>query len=160
MFEFHGWINIRPDDTDDADPSVLDARRKTLSDETESRARDISRSSGIFTLLRGVNGLEDYLVMNGYANHRQSQVIDFFRWVAEEQPCSYRLLHVRDDEDIERGYDSVVRVFAMARGTVVESTEPSLSPCIPKIEAPWQEAGTAGQNGAEPWDGSGRGDAE
>lgn len=36
MFEFHGWVNIKEDDSDDADIEILDARLNELSDQIEN----------------------------------------------------------------------------------------------------------------------------
>jgi hypothetical protein len=137
MFEFHGWINICPDESDDANIEVLDDRQRLLTNEVEQRTKDIAWCNGVFTVHRGLNG-EDHLVLTGCANHRQPQVIELFSWVASRQPHSYGLLHIRDDEDCARGHDNEFRVFALARGTLTEATEPLLSPCIPKIEEPME----------------------
>lgn len=136
MFEFHGWVNIKEDDSDDADIEILDARLNELSDQIENEINNTEWPNCILRLFRGLNG-ENHLIMTGFRNHRQNKIIDLFRWIAERQPFSYGLLHVRDDE--ERGYENVFRVFSMARGKVKESTEELLSPCTPKIEPEWEE---------------------
>ncbi len=137
MFEFHGWINIRPDDTDDPDWDVLRERQRALSDEVDQRVKEIEWCFGVFTVHRGLNG-QDHLVATGFANHRKTNVVELFEWIASRQPHSYGLLHIRDDEDSARGHGNDFRVFAVARGTIREATETLLSPCIPTIEAPLQ----------------------
>ncbi len=138
MFEFYGWVRIVEDDTDDADIRMLDVRRETLCNKLEQKIKQVEWCNGIFKLLRGVNG-RDHLLMTGAANHRQESVIELLHWIAERQPYSYGLLHIRDDEDMERGFDNTFRVFSLARGNVTESTEDLLSPCVPKIEPIWSE---------------------
>jgi len=135
MFEFHGWVNIKADDSDDADTGILHARLNELSNQIEKEISSTEWHNTVLRLFKGLNG-ENHLIMTGFRNHRQQKIIDFFRWIAEKQPFSYGLLHVRDDE--ERGYENVFRVFSMARGEVKESTEKLLSPCIPKIEPEWE----------------------
>jgi hypothetical protein len=134
MFEFHGWVNIKVDDSDDADIDILDTRLNELSEQIENKINNTESPNCILRLYRGLNG-ENHLIMTGFRNHRQQKIIDLFRWIAERQPFSYGLLHVRDDE--ESGYENVFRVFSMARGKVKETTEELLSPCIPKIEPSW-----------------------
>ena len=97
MFEFHGWVNILPDDTDDADIVVLRERKRVLTDELEQKAKEIDWGFDGFTIHRSLNG-QDHLVVTGFASHRQTQVIELFRWIASRQPYSYGLLHIRDDE--------------------------------------------------------------
>lgn len=138
MFEFHGWVSIRADDTDDPDCGMLADRQHIVADALEAKARALAWCSGIFTVHRNLNG-EDHLIATGSANHRQEDVIELFRWIAKHQPHSYGLLHVRDDEDIREEYRNAFRVFAVARGTFVEATEALLSPCIPKIEVPFEQ---------------------
>ena len=138
MFEFHGWVNFVEDASDDALVSVLDVRRKKLCDELANKIKEIETCNGIFQLFRRLNG-QAHLVITGFTNHRQESVIKLLYWIAERQPYSYGLLHIRDDED--RGFDNVVRVFSLARGKVIETSEELLSPCIPKIEPTWNESG-------------------
>jgi len=136
MFEFHGWVNIKMDDSDDADIDILDTRLNELSEQIEDKINNTEWPNCILRLYRGLNG-ENHLIMTGFRNHRQQKIIELFRWIAERQSFSYGLLHVRDDE--ESGYENVFRVFSMARGKVKETTEELLSPCIPKIEPEWEE---------------------
>src|SRR5687767_8725758 len=56
-----------------------------------------------------------------------------FRWIAEHQPRSYGLLHVRDDENAD-GYDNAFVVHVMKRGSLSSSTDSNLSPCILELE--------------------------
>ena len=136
MFEFHGWVNIKMDNSDDADIDILDTRLNELSDKIEEEINNTEWPNCVIHLFRGLNG-ENHLIMTGFRNHRQQKIINLFRWIAERQSFSYGLLHVRDDE--ESGYENVFRVFSMVRGKVKESTEELLSPCIPKIEPEWEE---------------------
>lgn len=136
MFEFHGWVNVKADDSDDADIDILYARLNELSDQIEKEITSTEWHNCIVRLFKGLNG-ENHLIMTGFRNHRQQGIIDLFRRIAARQPLSYGLLHVRDDED--SGYENVFRVFSMTRGKVEETIEDLLSPCIPKIEPEWDE---------------------
>ena len=136
MFEFHGWVNIKVDDTDDADIDILDTRLNDLSDQIENRIKNFEWPNCILRVFRGLNG-ENHLLMTGFQNHRDQEIIDFFYWIAARQPFSYGLLHIRDDED--KGYENVFRVFSMTSGKIECATEELLSPCIPKIEPEWKE---------------------
>lgn len=139
MFEFHGWVNILPDDTDDADIAVLRERKRVLTDELEQKAKEIDWGGDVFTIHRSLNG-QDHLVVTGFANHRQTKVIELFRWIASRQPYSYGLLHIRDDAGSTGGHENDFRVYAVTRGKVKETTEPLLSPCAPTIAAPTRGA--------------------
>lgn len=131
MFEFHGWVSIKEDDSDDADIGILDARLNEITDQIENQINRTEWPNCVLRVFRGLNG-KNHLLMTGFQNHRQKEIIDLFHWIAARQPFSYGLLHVRDDED--RGNENVFRVFSMTRGKVEETTEELLSPCIPKIE--------------------------
>lgn len=100
----------------------------------ENCARFISWGSGF-------NGMHSFTV-TGLRNHRKEEVIDLFRWLAENGPGSYGLLHVCDDEDGERGadYANGFRVWRLARGRLTEHTDPFLSPRIPTVEDPYNAA--------------------
>ncbi len=134
MFEFHGWVNIVEDDTDDSDISILDDRRDRLTKQVEYKIKDVESCNSVFRIFRNLNG-ENHFILTGFSNHRQQSVVDLFYWIAEKQPNSYGLLHIRDDEDKEN--ENVFRVFALTQGAVCEKTEKLLSPCIPKIEKPF-----------------------
>ena len=136
MFEYHGWVNIVAYDLDDADPGVLNERQNELCLELEERFSVIQRGNIYFALIRGING-QDHFLVTGFNNHRQSDIIELFHWIAENQPYSYGLLHIRDDEDTN-GLDNSIQVLSVARSKVIKSTETLLSPCIPKIEPAWK----------------------
>src|SRR5687768_1334981 len=142
MYEFHGWVNIVADDSDEPESSVLQARRKDLIAALEDRTQAL-RSPFLFVqIVRDLNGAA-HLLISGCRNHRDDRVLDLFRWIAEHQPCSYGLLHVRDDED-PQGNDNAFVVHAIGRGELVSAVEPNLSPCIPLLERPWEPASHQG----------------
>jgi hypothetical protein len=86
---------------------------------------------------RDLNG-QAHLMIGGFRNHRDERVLDLFRWVAEHQPGSYGVLHVRDDED-PNGFDNAFIVHIVKRGSFSSAMEQSLSPCIPELEAAWRK---------------------
>ncbi|MFH8387736.1 Imm7 family immunity protein [Kitasatospora sp. NPDC018058] len=96
--------------------------------------------------LRWRNGAP-FLHFRGWRNHRDAEVLDFFREVGRRAPGSYGLLHVRDDEDL--AHENGVRVLRMARDEVSEHQEPLLSPCIPVLEDPLHDASPGAWAGLE-----------
>lgn len=82
-----------------------------------------------------MNG-QPFIHLGGMANHRSStDVIGLFEHVAAVAPGSYGLLHVRDDEDPD--HENEVRVLRLTRGAITQHMEALLSPCIPKLEDPF-----------------------
>ncbi len=138
MFEFHGWLSLRVDEQDDPDLAILEERldraERALLNEVEKVDDDFS----VFELRRAGNALR-YLAVHGVTNHRYSQVIDLFRWAADNLPETYGLLYVWDDEDDREGGDhtNAFRVWRVAQGALTEHADPFLSPCVPVIEKPW-----------------------
>ena len=134
MFEFHGWIAINEDESDEPDIAESDRRREVLCDEIESMIKILESENRSFHLHRELNG-QSHLVFCGFHNHRDERIIDFFNEVGSRQPASYGKLHVRDDED-SRGSkgENAMMQWTMTRGIVAESTDALMTPCIPKIE--------------------------
>ncbi|GHI83326.1 Imm7 family immunity protein [Streptomyces xanthophaeus] len=129
MFEYHGWITISETAAGDDD----DVRLRRIVDELRLR---IARMASPYLLdLRWMNG-QPFIHLGGMANHRSStDVIGLFEHVAAVAPGSYGLLHVRDDEDPD--HENEVRVLRLTRGAITQHTEALLSPCIPKLEDPF-----------------------
>lgn len=65
MFEFHGWVNIKVDDSDDADIDILDTRLNELSRQIENKINNTEWPNCILRLYRGLNG-ENHLIMTGF----------------------------------------------------------------------------------------------
>ncbi|WP_280316866.1 Imm7 family immunity protein [Nocardia wallacei] len=129
MFEYHGWITIQGSAGDES----------SAASEATVRAVEVELAE-----LRVLPGLVDVRTVNGSAqlhlaglsNHRGGQgelVLQTFRRISEVAPGSYGLLFVRDDEDAV-GRDNEFQVLAMRRGSVTETRDQHLSPCIPVIE--------------------------
>jgi hypothetical protein len=135
MYEFHGWVSIVADNSDDAGSIVRQGRQSDLVAALEDRIQPLLESPSVFLrIIRDLNGA-DHLLVSGLRNHRDDRVLNLFRWIAEHQASSYGLLHIRDDEDAD-GYDNAFVVHALARGRLTSRIEPNLSPCIPTLEAP------------------------
>lgn len=128
MFEFHGWISINADDSDNPDNTILEHRENELSSQIEAWIHHLQRTNRAFHLHRDLNG-SSHLVFCGFHNHRAEAIIEFFKKVAEHQPWSYGKLHVRDDEK-----GDFMQQWTMARGRTIEETDERMSPCIPVIE--------------------------
>ena len=139
MFEFHGWATICVDDTDDPDLSVLHARENEAVARLRVAMSEADDRFSLIDLKQLGNGLI-VLLVHGLRNHRYEPVIELFRWVAVELPCSYGLLYVQDDEDHDRDadYENEFRVWRLALGTFEECADPFLSPRIPTVEPPWE----------------------
>ena len=137
MYEFHGWVNIVADDSDEPELSVLETRRSALVAAIDDRVEAFRSSPLTFVhIARDLNG-QAHLLISGFRNHRDDRVLDLFRWIAEHQPCSYGLLHVRNDEDPD-GLDDAFVVHTVKRGSFSSAREQNLSPCIAELEAPRQ----------------------
>lgn len=148
MYEFHGWVNIVADDSDEPESSVLQMRQNELIAALQDRVQALRSSPYVFVhIARNLNG-EAHFLISGCRNHRDDRLLALFRWIAEHQPCSYGLLHIRDDEDAD-GYDNAFAVHAIRRGEIVSAAEHNLSPCVPLLEPSWQ---AASNQGSEPDD--------
>jgi hypothetical protein len=132
MFEYHGWVNVLESATA-SDDDYDDGRLRELVRGIERRIREIN--SPYLLDLRWMNGAV-FVHFGGIPNHRDAEIVEFFREVGERAPGSYGLLHVRDDEDPGRGNE--VLVIRMVRGMSTEHSEPLLSPCIPVLEDPFE----------------------
>jgi len=130
MFEFHGWANIIANGDDDVDTMTLEA----LVAELRLRWAPLAEScNGRFEIVEGVNG-QAHLLLTGFHNHRDPRIRELFDWIAANQPHSYGILHVWDDESTD---SNAFISHAVARGRVTSVVDSQLSPCIPKLEAPY-----------------------
>jgi hypothetical protein len=143
MYEFHGWVNVVADDSDEPESFVLQARQDELVAALDGRLQALRASPFLFVHIARDLNREAHLLISGCHNHRDDRVLDLFRWVAEHQPCSYGLLHIRDDEDAN-GYENAFVVHAIRCGELVSAVESNLSPCMPLLERPWQPASHQG----------------
>ncbi|QDY09347.1 hypothetical protein FJK98_21105 [Micromonospora sp. HM134] len=126
MFEYHGWITLRPtaDAVDDEPPLRLDEVQDLITGYTGLGLVD----------LRPVNGAY-HVHLGGFRNHRgarDADVIELFTRIGRLAPGSYGLLHVHDDED--PGHELAFRVYRLVRGAVTEHADQLLSPVIPTLE--------------------------
>ena len=134
VFTCFGWANLRTTtyETDDAGSARLVSQF-----EEYVAARFGDWFSLEIHVSRGLNWAGPCFTIMGCFNHRREEVIDLFRWVAENGPGSYGLLYVQDDEDPREAYENAFRVWRLARGTLTEHEDPFLSPRIPVIEDPF-----------------------
>jgi hypothetical protein len=128
MFEFHGWAVIRS--RYDSDLEKEEADWEKIEEEFDLELRIFDRPDH-FHVHKTINGLLS-VTMSGLRNHRQEDVIDFFRWLAARAPGSYGLLYVHDDEDPKAEND--FRVYRLAKGKLTEMADPFLSPYFPTVE--------------------------
>jgi hypothetical protein len=126
MFEYHGWITLRPTaEALDDEPPLRISEIQALVDEFAGYAlMDLQPMNGTY-----------YLHLGGNPNHRGQHgeaVVDLFAKVGQRAPGSYGLLYVHDDEHPRHMLS--FRVFRLVRGTVTEHADHLLSPVIPTLE--------------------------
>jgi hypothetical protein len=144
MFEFHGWVNILVDDQDDPMLDVLEQRKDQAELLLRQQLEEAKDDFCVFELRHTCNAMR-YLAVHGLRNHRYEPVITLFQWIAAHLPECYGLLYIRDDEDTQRqgqNFSNCFRVWRLAQGRLIEEADPFLSPCIPTIEKPWNDAAT------------------
>ena len=139
MFEFHGWITLRVDDTDDADIGILRAREESALEQLDAAIRDHCDNVSLFETRRTSNDLL-VLMTHGLRNHTYTGVVNLYRWIAENLPQSYGILYVHDDEHPK--HDNDFRVFKLAQGKLSEHPDPFLSPYFPTVEKQWDGDGS------------------
>lgn len=127
MFEYHGWVTIQATSTGEDECALLER--------IVERVRRAVRDFGDLELadLRWVNGVP-LLHLGGMDKHGATmapELLDLFTRVGELAPGSYGLLHVWDDQDVER--DNDFRVYRMVRGQVSEHADTLLSPVAPVV---------------------------
>ncbi|MEM7331114.1 MAG: Imm7 family immunity protein [Chloroflexota bacterium] len=138
MFEFHGWIKLQVDDSDDADIDVLVQRMNVIIEKVQEKIKETDDNLSHFNIAKAGNGL-NFVSVHGLRNHRFEPIIDLFKWAAAHLPECYGLLYVWDDEDQKReeNYENCFRVWRLAQGQIDEKSDPFLSPCVPTIEKPY-----------------------
>jgi len=139
MFEFHGWVTLRIDDSDNADTGVLRAREQSALEHLDAAIREHGDDISLFESRSTSNNLL-VLVTHGLRNHAYAGVVHLYRWIAENLPNSYGILYVYDDEHPE--YSNEFRVFKLALGNLSEQPDPLLSPYFPTVEKQWGVKGS------------------
>jgi hypothetical protein len=140
MYSVHGWATIWPsyknDDALDAMLDQMDALSAQIAEHILHLGLDHGETrANPFAEIRPLNN-EIHLWISGNNNHAvwHDAVIALFSYIAQVAPGSYGLLYVEDDEDAE--HPNQFRVWVLARGTLVERSDPFLSPRIPVVEDP------------------------
>jgi hypothetical protein len=125
VFEYHGWATIR--DAQDAFGGKADDLSEDGYDAVTREIADL-RNDLQTADLRIANG-SAHLWIAGLRNHRQDDVVEAFRKIAQAAPWSYGILHVYDDEAQDENQNRWV-AWVMKRGSVVPETDPHLSPHV------------------------------
>ena len=129
MIMFSGWTVIREAYSESGeDKNLLDDIIKRIN----KRIEELEGTNEFYDL-RQLNGAY-HLTIKADHNHRDEQIIDFFKWIAEISIGSFGLLYVLDDEDIKRNNENKFKVWRMKKGQIDELDDPFLSPCNPTIE--------------------------
>lgn len=126
MFEYHGWITLRPtaEALDDEPPLRLGEIQSLVDEHAGYALMDLQPMNGTYYIHLGGNP-------NRSGQHGPAMV-DLFAKVGQLAPGSYGLLYVHDDEHPEHMPN--FRVFRLARGMVTEHADNLLSPVIPTLE--------------------------
>jgi Immunity protein 7 len=131
MFEFHGWMRVEVNDSDDVDPPVLREREAAAQKVVQQLIADYTDDFSLMELRQSGNGLMT-LIAHGLRNHRQREAITLFESVAKALPDSYGLLYYHDDEHPSES--NAFRVLRFVRGRATIHDDFLLSPVIPTIE--------------------------
>ena len=140
MFEFHGWATIRftPENRDVEDEDKLhDAAVEAVREYI--RQTKLDSWGNVVVDIRWTNGAA-HLWTAGFKNHATvcGDLLALYHHIARVAPGSYGLLYTCDDEDPI--HENVFRVYALARGALIEQSDPFLSPFVPIVEDPYSES--------------------
>jgi hypothetical protein len=130
MHEFHAWIGLS-ESTEESDLGGL----QDAVGELQELAADSKWHDAVFEV-RNLNG-QFFMTAEGMVNRRreEGERLDLFlAIIARKLPGSWGLIYERDDEMPNPPGPNAFRVRVLARGSVVERTDPFLSPCNPVIE--------------------------
>ena len=129
MIELHGWLTIR------------ETYKATIEEEeqidllVDKIQEEVNKLYWFKPKIKALNG-EWFMDFSLFANRMNSQItesLELFKRIGEIAPGSYGLIYLYNDEDTD-GKENQFRVFILARGKVIENTDPFLSPIIPTIE--------------------------
>jgi Immunity protein 7 len=132
MFEFHGWANIKADDSDDTDWLTLERRLEKIVSGFKDEISKIQDSGSIFEVRPSSNALIVFLT-HGLRNHGNPDALELFEWLAKNAPDSYGLLYCWDSD-----HNNEFIVYRLSQGNLSEMKDIYLSPCIPTIEKPFE----------------------
>jgi hypothetical protein len=134
LFAVHGWATIRctPENRDRDDEEV---RQQHAVAQVEDHVRALGWSVNPLVELRRMNGHVQVWV-EGLRNHAGAAdgVQALVQTIAQVAPGSQGLLYRLDDE--HAAHADAFRVYVLARGALVERTDPFLSPFVPVVEDP------------------------
>ena len=132
MFEVFGWASVRsyPD-------RVHKPKDREIMSELSALVNECKKQGSVEVRLDpSLNGSLNALTVVGQSNNRYERAIDLFRWLADNAPGSYGLLYMRDDAS---EYDNEFGVLRLARGDLIETEDPLLSPYFPVVEEPYDK---------------------
>jgi immunity protein 7 of polymorphic toxin system len=130
VYEVHGWFGLS-ESTHEADVGGLLEAVEEI--KTRLAGLDWPNGSAALTPLNG----QYFLILTRFANRPRNdrlRIYEILSLVAKRLPGSWGLLYERDDETQDPPGPNAFRVRVLRRGTVVEETDPFLSPCRPIIE--------------------------
>ena len=130
MHEFHAWIGLS-ESTEESDLGGL----QDAVIELQELATDSNWHDAVFEV-RNLNG-QYFVTAEGMVNRRREEgerLELFLAIIARKLPGSWGLIYERDDEMPHPPGPNAFRVRVLARGRIVERSDPFLSPCNPVIE--------------------------
>jgi hypothetical protein len=140
VYSAHGWATIWPsvkndDSVDDLlEPERMDALREQIAAHIQHVGLErTDQQMNPFAEIRALNN-EIQLWLSGNTNHDSDHevIVGLFHYIADVAPGAYGLLYTMNDEDAVR--PNHFRVWVLARGALVERSDPFLSPYFPTVE--------------------------
>jgi hypothetical protein len=131
MYEFHMWLLLR-ESTTEVDEGSLLAKLTDLRTLLVAKLPDAVPASPIFSL-----NYEHLLQCSVAHNHRGDthvRLLAVLSSVAQNLPGSYGLVYWHDDEVPGGGNGDAYRVLVVARGAIMDRSDPFLSPISPTVE--------------------------
>lgn len=134
MYEYHGWITVRPffDNSEHWDEEEI---LNKIVEQIRQHIIELNWGHGVLDI-RAINA-EYHVWASGYHNHKpleQDTPVELFKYIGALAPGSYGVLYVLDDYDMEDENYNNFKVYVLKKGQLSEHQDPFLSPFIPTVE--------------------------
>ncbi|MGR6542094.1 Imm7 family immunity protein [Paenibacillus tundrae] len=128
MYQYHGWAVILESTSDD----TSDEREINTLNRVKKYIEDLQPNVDVLDI-KAING-QFHLWMTGLWNREPSSKfspVELMKTIGVMAPGSYGMLYVFNDEHPK--HFNEFHVYVLARGNVVEKSDPFLSPFIPTV---------------------------
>jgi Immunity protein 7 len=137
MIEVNGWITLSfrdgvSDHVIDDTYKHVQARTKILDGFNRKLCLDYYNGIAMLTIACAAN----------HKSSNWSEVLQLAEYIAEVADRSYGVIYLRDDED--PGFANAFQVFVIRKGVIRKVVDDHFSPCVPRIEDPFDPAGSSG----------------